>query len=381
MNKDAVYLDYNATTPIRPEVITLMTEIMGTVGNASSVHGFGRIARRNVENARDQIGALARCNPAQVIFTSGATESNNAVVKAFTGQRVLISSIEHAAVCEAIPEAECIPVHENGLINMEKLEQMLTADPAPALLSIIMVNNETGVIQPVGEIARMARRIRPQIFVHTDAVQAAGRVPLDFPALNVDYMSLSAHKMGGPQGVGALIAAPGAKPAKLLHGGGQEKRQRAGTENVAGIAGFGQAAELAMNGMENYEKLRAWRDAAEDKLLAHAPELKIFGRTAPRVANTISMAMAGMPAETQLMNLDLAGFAVSSGSACSSGTFNPSRILKAMGATDLEAVSALRVSMGWNSKKEDIDSFVDSWIKIYDRMKDKIKEAALAQSA
>lgn len=374
-NKDAIYLDYNATTPIRPEVISLMAEIMGTVGNASSVHGFGRIARRSIEKARDQVGTLARCNAAQVIFTSGATESNNAVLKAFAGQRILISSIEHAAVCEAVPEAECIPVHTSGLVNMDKLEEMLRLEPAPALLSIIMVNNETGVIQPVAEIARLAKRIRPQIFVHTDAVQAAGRLPLDFPALNVDYMSLSAHKMGGPQGVGALIAAPGAKPAKLLHGGGQEKRQRAGTENVAGIAGFGLSTEIAMNTLENYEKIREWRDKAEEKLLHHAPGLKIFGREAPRVANTISMAMAGMPAETQLMNLDLAGFAVSSGSACSSGTFNPSRILKAMGATNQQAVCALRVSMGWNTQEEDIDAFVDCWIQIYDRMKSKIESA------
>jgi cysteine desulfurase len=376
MARQSVYLDYNATVPVRPEVVARMGELMGAVGNASSVHGFGRTARKHVEHARAQVAQMVGTHPNQVIFTSGATESNNMVVKSFAHERVLISAIEHAAVCQAIETAECIPVDTNGLICMDALEDMLRQSPAPALLSVIMVNNETGVIQDIAAIARLAKKICPTIHVHTDAVQAMGRIKVDFAALNVDYMSLSAHKMGGPQGVGALIVAPGARPPRLLTGGGQEKRQRAGTENVAGIAGFGIAAEMAGEQIESYQRLALWRDEAEAALLEAAPTLKIYGKNAPRVSNTIAMALAGMPAETQLMNLDLAGIAVSSGSACSSGTFNPSRILIAMGASDDEARAALRISMGWQSSEDDIKAFVEAWLKIYARMKDKLQKTA-----
>ncbi len=366
--KDKIYLDYNATTPIKPDVTALVCEVMGMAGNASSVHGFGREARRRVEMARGQVAVLAGVVPNQVIFNSGATESNNAVLKHFEGKRIIASAIEHPAIRNALPNLEFIPVTRDGVVDIVAFENMISVGEPPALVSVMMVNNETGVIQPVADIARMVKAKHRDVFVHTDAVQAAGRIKIDFPALNVDYMSLSAHKMGGPQGVGALIMAPGAPVAKLLHGGGQEKRQRAGTENVAGIAGFGLAAELALADMDDYQRLVPWRDKLEAEIKKIAPQMTVYGQRADRVANTTALCLAGLPAETQLMNLDLEGIAVSSGSACSSGTFKPSPILQAMGASDSEASSTLRISMGWDSKESDVDRFIEVWSKIYQRV-------------
>jgi len=376
--KKAIYLDYNATTPIKPAVIDLVSGIMATVGNASSVHGFGRNARGHIETARERVAALAGTDPSYVVFTSGATESNNAVMQLFAGQRILVSAIEHPAIRQALPAdmVEFIPVTRDGVVDMDALEQMISADAAPALVSVMMVNNETGVIQPVAEIARLVKKKHPDVFVHTDAVQAAGRIPIDFPALQVDYMSLSAHKMGGPQGVGALITAPGAAPARLLHGGGQEKRQRAGTENIAGIAGMGLAADLAVSDMENYQRLKKWRDKLEAAIKEIAPPVSVFGQNVDRVANTTALCLAGLPAKTQLMSLDLEGIAVSSGSACSSGTFKPSPILQAMGADENQASSTLRISTGWDSREEDIDRFVACWEKIYRRLEAKAEKQA-----
>lgn len=374
--KDTLYLDYNATTPVKPAVAALVCEVLGIVGNASSVHGFGRNARRRVETAREQVAALAGTNPNQVVFTCGATESNNAVLKQFQGRRIFVSAIEHPAVRNALPDLEFIPVTRDGVVDLDAFGKMLESGAPPALISVMMVNNETGVIQPIAEIAKMAKARHKDVFVHTDAVQAAGRMKVEFPALYIDYMSLSAHKMGGPQGVGALISAPGAPMAKLLHGGGQEKRQRAGTENVAGIAGFGLAAELALADMANYQTLALWRERMEAALKAAAPEMNVYGRNAPRVANTTALCLAGMPAETQLMSLDLEGIAVSSGSACSSGAFKPSPILQAMGASDVEASSTLRISTGWGTKESDIDRFIEAWTRIYTRLREKDRQHA-----
>lgn len=369
--QDRIYLDYNATTPVKPAVAALVYEVLGTPGNASSVHGFGQEARRRVERAREQVAALAGVHSNQVVFTAGATESNNAVLKYFAGGRVLVSAIEHPSVRTILPDAAFIPVTRDGLVDLDALSAMLDRGAPPALVSVMLVNNETGVIQPVAEIARLVKARHPGAFVHTDAVQAAGRIPIDFPALYVDYMSLSAHKTAGPQGVGALVSAPGAPPARLLHGGGQEKRLRAGTENVAGIAGFGLAAELAVADMGRYQTLAVLRDRMERALKQAVPEVNVFGRHAPRVANTTALCLAGLPAQAQLMSLDLEGIAVSSGSACSSGAFKPSPILTAMGASESEASSTLRISTGWATTEADIDRFVACWTGIYARMKEK----------
>jgi cysteine desulfurase len=350
-----IYLDHNATTPAKPAVIETVTAMMRACGNASSVHAAGRHARAAVEEARQAVAALAGADPKGVIFTSGATEANNAVLKQFSGSRILVSGIEHPSVLEAAPHAERIPVQSNGIVDMDALGRMLKATPALALVSLMLVNNETGAIQPVEEAARMAHAAGARF--HTDAVQAAGRIPLSMAILGVDYMTLSAHKMGGPQGAGALIAAPGTPPVKLIHGGGQERRQRAGTENVPGIAGFGTAARLAAAEMSAYQRLAPLRDAIEARISG----ITVYGAGSPRVANTTCFALPGVPADTQLMALDLAGFCVSSGSACSSGSVKPSHVLEAMGIPARDAACALRISLGWNTSEKDVEDFITAY--------------------
>jgi len=303
-------------------------------------------------------------------FTSGATESNQTVLTTFAGQNVLLSAIEHPSVLEVLPEAAKIPVTPDGIVDLNALEELLATKPA--LVSIMLVNNESGVIQPIAEAVRLIRKKSPTTIVHCDAVQALGRITVDFSALQVDFLSLSAHKMGGPQGSGALVMAPGAKIDKLLRGGGQEKRQRPGTENVAGIAGFGVAAKLADADMAAFQALSTHRDRIEETLLNAEPRLKIFGRNAPRVSNTTQLALPGMTAETQLMAMDLAGVSLSSGSACSSGTVKPSHVLQAMNVPDNEAMGALRVSLGWHTTKEDVDGLIAAWLEMHARIKDKI---------
>jgi len=367
--KPSTYLDHNATTAIRPGVISAVASVMAQTGNASSVHGAGRAARSIVEKAREQVAALVGVTSPQVVFTSGATESNNAVFNAFKGQRILVSAIEHPSVLESANGAEEIPVTQDGIVDIKAFEALLDKANAPALISIMLVNNETGVIQPIADLARLAKSKHPGIYIHCDAVQAAGRIPVNFQALQLDYMSLSAHKMGGPQGVGALISAPGAKPAKLLHGGGQEKRQRAGTENVAGIAGFGVAAEIAQKNIAAYEKLSALRDKLEKSLKSLESTLIVLGEKSPRVANTSCVSLPGVSAQTLLMSLDLEGIAVSSGSACSSGTIKPSRVACAMGLDSAAQSGVIRISLGWNSAPEDIDAFLAAWEKTAPRLK------------
>lgn len=366
MKGNAVYLDYNATAPLRPGIADAMREIMMDPGNASSIHASGRRARSHVEKARAQVAALAGTHPNQIVFTSGATEANNAVLKAFAGKRIIVSAIEHPSVLESAPAAERIPVTTDGIVDIAAFERMLASGETPALISIMLVNNETGAIQPVADLARLAKKKHPGVFFHTDAVQAAGKIPLDFPALHVDYMSLSAHKMGGPQGAGALIVAPGAKPVKLLHGGGQEKSQRAGTENVAAIVGFGLAADTGAGDMA---AVKALRDRLESGLQKDSPEIIVFARETPRIPNTSCFSLPGLDAQTLIMALDLEGFAVSSGSACSSGTVKPSHVLKAMDRTGEETAAALRVSLGWNTKESDVDSFLAVWSKLVRRLK------------
>jgi cysteine desulfurase len=371
--KMRTYLDYNATAPLRPAAREAMLRVLDSPGNASSPHGEGREARKTVEAARESVAALCGTVANQVIFTSGATEANNAVLRAFAGGRVLVSSIEHPSILEALPDAEKIPVTGAGLIDLDAYDAMLRSGESPALVSIMLVNNETGVIQPVAEIAARTRALHPHVHIHTDAVQAAGRIPLDFPALSADYMSLSAHKIGGPQGVGALIVAPGAKPARLLLGGGQEKRQRAGTENVAGLVGFGAAAAEAGVQLEQFALLRALHDRLEREVLILEPRAVVIGGNARRAANTTILALPGIAAETQLMALDLAGIAVSSGSACSSGTVRISHVLKAMSVSDSVAMGALRISSGWATTMDDIERFINAWKAMHSRMKNRVQ--------
>lgn len=357
-NRPAIYLDYNASAPARPEVIEVVRTVMERPGNASSVHTRGRAAHKAVEDAREKIGALVNLPPAQIIFNSGATEGNNTVLKFFGTERVLVAATEHPSVLEAAPGAVKIPVDANGLVDMAALEKLLKEKTA--LVSVMLVNNETGVIQPVQEISALAHR-HGALF-HCDAVQAAGRMKLDAPLAGIDFITLSAHKIGGPQGVGALgLGLCGVTPV-LLEGGGQEKRARAGTLNAAGIAGFGMAAEIAENNHRDFLRLEALRDKLEGALM----NVVIHGRGAPRAANTTLFSVPGVKAETMLMAFDLEGVCVSNGSACSSGAVKFSHVLAAMGAD--ESAGTLRVSTGWATKDSDIDAFLAAWKKIASRL-------------
>ena len=361
----AVYLDYNATAPMKPAVIAAVVEAMGRLGNASSVHRFGRLARRAVEEARERVAALVGARPEQVVFTSSGTEANNLALHGHGRVRVIISAIEHDSVRRAAPHAEILPVGADGVVDLEALARLLSRDGKPALVSVLLANNETGVIQPVAEVARLARS--HDCLVHCDAVQAAGKIPVDLGSLGVHLMSLSAHKIAGPQGAGALVVADGVEVEPMLRGGGQERSRRAGTEGVAALAGFGVAAELAREGLGNTASLTRLRDDLERRVLDLAPGVNIFGAEAPRVANTSCFTMPGVASETQVMALDLAGVAVSAGAACSSGKVQPSHVLRAMGASEAEAGGAIRVSLGWRTSAADIDRFVEAWGGLFAR--------------
>jgi cysteine desulfurase len=323
------YLDYNATAPMRPTVREAVIGALGLSGNPSSVHAEGRAARRAVEDARAAVAALTGAAPAQVVFTGGGTEANNQALAAAAGRTVLVSAIEHDSVLEAVPAARRIAVEPSGTVDLDALDRMLAQAGGPCLVSLMLVNNETGVVQPVAEAARIARS--RGALLHCDAVQAAGRLPIDLAALGADMLTLSAHKLGGPKGVGALVLRDGLVCPPLLRGGGQEYRRRAGTENVPGIVGFGQAARDALAGLGDSERVDGLRRSLEARIRAAAPDAPIHGETARRVANTSCIGMPGVPAETQVMAFDLAGIAVSAGSACSSGKVRPSHVLTAMG--------------------------------------------------
>lgn len=362
------YLDHNATTLLKPESRAAMLDVLASPGNPSSVHKQGRDARRRIETARAQILKFVNADArAVVVFTSGATEANNLVLKGAGAERVLASAIEHASVLGAARGAEIIPVLPSGVVDLGALDKMLTGTDRQTLVSVMLVNNETGVIQPVEQVMALAKK--HGALVHADAAQGAGRIGIDLQKLGVDYLTLSAHKMGGPQGAGCLVLANCVAVTPQLEGGGQEKNLRAGTENVAAIAGFGRAAELAARDMAAFQKLSVLRDRLEGELLKIAPGLKIFGRDAPRVANTSMFALPGVSSETQLIALDLAGIFVSNGAACTSGTVKPSHVLQAMGADAAEINSSLRVSLGWNTAENEVDYFIEKWAEMHGRVK------------
>ena len=357
------YLDYNASAPVRPPVIEAIALALGSVGNPSSVHGFGRGARRALEQARASVAALVGATPEAVLFTSGGTEANNQVLASVQGSR-LVSAVEHASVLEAAPDAERLPVDALGRVDLGQLADRLAATRR-ALVSVMLANNETGVVQPVAEVARLARQ--HGALVHCDAVQAAAKIGVDLDALGVDFLTLSAHKLGGPQGVGALVLGDGIEPRALLRGGGQERRWRPGTENLPGIVGFGRACELALEDQDFARRTGALRDRLEAGVRAVAPGARVHGAGAERLPNTSCLGMPGVRNQTQLIALDLAGIAVSTGSACSSGKVGPSHVLAAMGVEPAEAASASRVSLGWASTDSDVDRFLAAWTRLYVR--------------
>ncbi|MCR9212595.1 MAG: cysteine desulfurase [Proteobacteria bacterium] len=365
--KQQIYLDFNATAPIRPEVIKAVTGAMEEGGNPSSVHQAGRTARNRVEEARSQVAALVGSKAQEIIFTSGGTEANNLALSAMGDRPLFVSAVEHDSVLGVLDSktATYLSVDSTGVLNLADLERILRDQQTPCFVSIMLANNETGVIQPIAEIATLIHEYGG--LLHCDAIQAAGKIPIDFRALGTDMMSLSAHKLGGPQGMGALVLREGLAISPSLKGGGQELGRRAGTENVAGIVGFGVAAEIAKNGLEAYQTISSLRDKMEKSIHDISPDAVVYGEAAPRLPNTSTISMPGVAAELQVMNFDLAGIAVSAGSACSSGKVKASHVLKAMGASDEEAGSAIRVSLGWSTTEKEIEAFVENWEKLYRR--------------
>tara|TARA_R110002126_G_scaffold13118_3_gene56848 strand:- start:378231 stop:379343 length:1113 start_codon:yes stop_codon:yes gene_type:complete len=363
------YFDYNATAPLRDEVVALMCDEMRIVGNASAVHLSGRRAHGVVEKAREQIGAFLNIDPKQVIFNSGASEGNNTLFHGFEGHSHIISGIEHPAVDKAVnDEAQYIKVDHNGRIDLEHLEGLLQKAAKPIFVSVMYVNNEVGAIQPVEEIGRLCKQY--DALFHTDAVQAAGKIPLDMQKIGADYMTLSAHKYGGPQGVGVLAFAAGKPPPKLIIGGSQEGYQRAGTLNVAGIAGMGLASEMAQQEIGHYEShIRPWRDAIEAELLKAkrkdgTPRVDILGYDGLRVQNTSLFLIYDVNKDTLVMKSDMAGICASSGAACSSGTVKTSNTVAAIRPDIHVPVPIMRLSLGWKTTQDDVDAFLKFWHKL-----------------
>lgn len=353
-----IYLDYNATAPLRPEARAAMLAALEEVGNPSSVHACGRAARFRVEEAREQIARACNAVREDVIFTSGGSEANHLALKGGGATSLLVSAIEHDSVLKNAPGAMRLPVLPNGVLDLVKAAELVAAAPRPALVSVMWVNNETGVIQPIAELLELCNK--NGAFLHVDAVQALGRIPL---GVKPHLLSLSAHKIGGPQGVGALVVREGVLLTAQIKGGGQERGHRAGTENVAGIAGFGAAAEAALRDMPALTTCSAWRDAFEAALLT-VPGTRIMGAEAPRVVNTTLVVCAGVKAETMLIKLDLAGIAASSGSACSSGKVARSHVLAAMEASAAEQDSAIRFSFGYNTQQNVLKKAAESWTQL-----------------
>ena len=382
------YCDHNATAPLRPASRDAMAHALTVTGNPSSVHAHGRAARALVEDARDQVARLVKAKADHVIFTSGATEANNLALwgavegaidqseadKSARVTRLFVSAIEHssvlrtaAAVAERVAgvRLEILPVTGVGVLDLEALRVALREGKGRALVAVMAANNETGVIQPVAEISRLCRETGALLLV--DAVTAAGKIDLDSGLC--DYLTLSAHKLGGPQGTGALIVAPDAPLVAQITGGGQQKGLRAGTENLSGIAGFGAAIRAVLADKSEAARVAAVRDHFEQTLKQKLPDAVIFGAEVSRLGNTSNAALPGMAAENIVIALDLDGVMVSSGSSCSSGKITPSHVLSAMGAADNLAGAAIRVSFGWNSTLEDADAVIASLMKLVARVR------------
>jgi cysteine desulfurase len=363
MNAKRTYLDWNATAPLRPCARASMLAALDVAGNPSSPHTEGRRARALVESAREAVARLVGAKPEGVVFTSGATEANNTVL-AGGWEAILLSPTEHDSVLAPARASGArvveIALDTEGAVRRERLSASIAqVAGARSLMALQIANNETGVLHPLGELAALARR--HGLSVHSDVVQGVGRVPIDSEALDLDYLSLSAHKIGGPKGVGALILREGAQLPALLTGGGQERRRRAGTENVVGIAGFGAAAAAALCELRDIARVRRLRDELERQVRAIAPQALVIGAGTERLANTTCLALPGTNAETLVIALDLSGIAVSAGAACSSGKVGASHVLRAMGYAPELAAAAIRISLGLTTSERDIAGFVAAW--------------------
>jgi len=366
------YLDYNASAPLKPEAREAATAAMECTGNPSSVHWAGRGARKLVEDARVAVAAHIGMKPDAVAFTSGATEANNLALRGFGGPdqpvRRIVGATEHESVLDVVPEAEILPVRPDGVVDIARLQRMLAdRDWRPCLVSVMAVNNETGVEQPIDEIVRNAHAAGAR--VHCDAVQAVGATDgLRMRERGIDILTLSSHKLGGPRGVGAIAVAPDLDLQALQRGGGQERGLRSGTENVAGIAGFGAVCRAATGYAVSVQTATALRDRLESALLKRRPETVLIGQNSPRAGHVTNLALPGVAAETQVMALDLEGVAVSAGAACSSGKVKTSHVLAAMGFEEDIAGCAIRVSFGWASTEEDMDRFLKAYLRMAERL-------------
>ncbi len=361
-----VYLDHAATTPVRPEVVEIMSEYMLEVyGNPSSVHSFGREARKAVDKAREQVANLIGAGPEEIVFTGGGTEADNLAIKGIVeaqakkGNHIITSAIEHHAVlhtCEYLEKHGCkvtyLPVDSDGLVDPGDVKKAIT--PQTVLVTIMTGNNEVGTIQPVKEIGAIARE-RGVLF-HTDAVQATGQIPIDVREMNIDLLSGSGHKMYGPKGIGILYVRKGVKISPVIHGGAHERRRRAGTENVPGIVGLGKAAELSMAELpERQANLVHLRDRLIDGIVERISEVKLNGHRTRRLPNNCNVSIKYIEGESMLLNLDMVGIAASSGSACTSGSLEPSHVLLAMGVPHEIAHGSLRMTLGRQNTDEDVD--------------------------
>lgn len=366
------YLDWNATAPLRPQARAAMLDALDATGNPSSVHFEGRRARRVVEDARQAVAALVGADSSEIVFTSGATEAN-ATLLSGPWATVFCSGIEHQSVTEPLrrsgAQIVALPVSVDGVVELSAFSDAVKELKSPArqcLAVLQMANNETGVIQPVAELATIARE--HGLAVHTDAVQAVGRLPVDQAALGVSSLAISAHKIGGPRGVGALVVRDGSPFKALIAGGGQERGRRAGTENVVGIAGFGAAAIAAAAELSRIGEIAELRDEMETALLAITPDARIIGAGVARIANTTCVALPERSSESLVAGLDLAGIAVSAGAACSSGKVSGSAVLAAMGVPEPLARSAVRLSIGLATTRDDIQAFLAAWSALSRRM-------------
>jgi cysteine desulfurase len=363
MSGARTYLDYNASAPLRAEARAAMLEALDAAGNPSSVHAEGRTVRGLVEAAREEVARLVNARPSEVVFTSGASEANNWVMAA-GWDTICVSGIEHDSVrapaSASGAKLVALSVASSGVVDVAAIREI--ADSGRTLVSLMLANNETGVIQPVAQAAEFARA--QGLALHVDAVQAPGRIAVDFAALGADTLALSAHKIGGPRGVGALVIRDGVSLPVFMKGGGQERRRRGGTENVAGIAGFGAAAVAIARDHDAARRMATLRARLEDGVRRATPTAVIVGADAERLANTMCLALPGKAAETLVIKLDLAGVAVSAGAACSSGKVGTSHVLEAMGLAPEITRSAIRVSLGTETREADIAAFLAAWEKV-----------------
>ncbi|MDI6642039.1 MAG: cysteine desulfurase NifS [Elusimicrobiota bacterium] len=385
-----IYIDYNSTTPLHPEALKAMLPYLQDVyGNPSSIHWYGQQAHKALEDAREKVAKLISADPSEIVFTSGGTESNNFAIKGVTsalkkfGNHIITSQIEHHAVlnpCEYLKnegfKVSFISVDKYGIVDLDELKKSITDDTI--LVTIMYANNEVGTIQPIGEIGKIISEInkrrvesgKQKIYFHTDAVQCVGKIPVDVKLLSVDLLSLSAHKIYGPKGIGALYIRKGTKIQPIIHGGHHEKNRRAGTENLPGIVGFGKACEIAQNNMEKESQhLTKLRDKLWDGISKKIEFVHMNGHPQQRLPNTLNVSFEFIEGESLLLNLDLKGIAASTGSACTSRTLEPSHVLTAMGVNPAVAQSSIRFSLGMYNTEKDIDYILEVLPEIVNRLR------------